>query len=91
MLALPIAANAETSGQCGDDVTWKQEGTKLIIRGQGEMWDNRNYTSYFSKDITEVSIGSLITGIGNYAFADLPNLSTVDLGSVNRIGTFALH
>jgi len=93
------------SGTIGD-LTWtlNEKGT-LTISGKGEMPDYvpdmlpssygyyyYPYTPwyYYRADITRVIIGNNVSRVGNYAFADCPNLTSVTIGnSVTFIGTFA--
>ena len=86
----------ELSGICGENLVWTlniDEGT-LTISGSGGMYDYTyveevpwyDYRSY----ITNVSMPDEMTSIGNYAFYNCYNLSSVTIGSgVASIGEYA--
>ncbi|MCC8014219.1 MAG: leucine-rich repeat protein [Eubacterium sp.] len=98
ILALNISANAAVlSGSCGDDVTYSLDSSSgvLTISGTGEM---TNYTSssapWYSKRtlIKQVTVGSGITSIGNYAFYNCVNLTHATLSStVISYGNYAFR
>ena len=77
-LAAPaLAADYDaTSGQCGDNMTWKFEGDTLTITGTGRMWDFENVfssdtpndTPWLWKEPKTVNISEGVTYIGSYAF-----------------------
>ncbi len=87
-----------TSGQCGDNITWKflhKEGW-LTVSGKGGM------DAYPAMDfipwsglrpyIRQVFIGEEITGLCDYAFADCHNLASVQLGkNLSVIGKLAFY
>ena len=88
------------SGECGDGVTWSlnEDGT-LTISGNGKMDDyvfdedtriiNSPWDSY-AFDINRIVIEEGITSIGQYAFARLPMVETVQIaGSVSEISAHA--
>ena len=89
-------SSGEASGVCGDNLVWTlnlAEGT-LTISGSGSMYDYTyveevpwySYRSY----ITNVSMSDEMTSIGNYAFYNCYNLSSVTIGSaVTSIGEYA--
>lgn len=88
-----------TSGPCGDNVTWKVEGTTLSITGTGAM---NNYTTEgyygggietnvpweaYMQSVTQIIIGEGVTTIGNCAFSDFNSLSYVSLpNSLTKVG-----
>lgn len=96
------AASAQTqqitSGQCGDNITWKflhKEGW-LTVSGKGGM------DAYPAMDfipwsglrpyIRQVFIGEGITNLCDYAFADCQNLVNVQLGkNISKIGKLAFY
>lgn len=89
-------AEVTASGTCGDNLTWTldTEGT-LTISGEGEM---DNYESWGSpwydigRSIVNVIIGSGVTSIGEYAFVNCDNLTSVQVvGSLEIIGKSAFE
>ncbi len=90
---LPCVA-ADTSGSCGDGVTWQYADGTLTVSGSGAMAD---YTqrkpapwASFSKEIRVLKVEQGVTSIGNYAFFGHTLLATVSLpDSVASIGDFA--
>ena len=94
-MLLPIIALADKSGTCGDNLTWtldESTGT-LTIEGSGTMKD---YSSsiynlapwYYSRTkILKVVIDDGASNIGNWAFSNCSNLTTVSIpNSVSWIG-----
>jgi|GEM_PF-1445331 len=83
------------SGGCGLDVKWGLFDTgHLVIRGSGPMSDyyDSSITPWylFWSEVKSVEILSGVTSVGNYAFANLRNLSSVMIPcSVTTIGGFA--
>lgn len=95
MMLLPLAANADESGACGDSLTWKyEEATKtLTISGSGSMTDYSFYGSLvapwyqYAANIATLNLESGITKIGSYAFRDFSSLTTIEIpSSVTVIG-----
>ena len=87
---IPAAkGNAETvvdSGDCGDSLTWTlYSDGKLVIEGTGEMgdyWsDSCPWGSPYDQRsrVRSVEIRSGVTSIGNYAFYNCRNLTSVTL------------
>ena len=88
---LPGTARAtETSGQCGENVTWSFSGGVLTIEGTGPMkkyygwnwvnaWNWRSPWSDFREQIHTVKIGDGVTAIGQAAFYDCVNLTNVTI------------
>ena len=76
--------------KCGNNLIWSLEGNKLIISGNGDMYDFdegkapwRSLNSY----ITEIEIQNNVTKIGDYAFCNLTILNDVKIGKdVTEIG-----
>ena len=90
------AEESETSGQCGENATWKLDldTGKLTISGTGAMKDyyyNGDQPWYNYKDnITSVEIEYGVTSIGGYAFAECASLTSVMIpDSVESIGVNA--
>ena len=85
---------APTSGECGDNLTWKYSNNILTISGTGDMWD---YSSFF--DVPWINISSYIhtikfpegiTSIGKYAFWACDKLASVDIpAAVTKIESSA--
>ena len=95
-LALPLTAGAESSGSCGDNVTWTLDDSGLLtISGTGPMDNYGWYGSpwYGSRaSITTVQIENGVTGIGTHAFSSCFNLTDVTIGNnVTSIGNFAFY
>ena len=97
---LPVTAlAAETSGSCGDNVTWSFSDGTLTIQGSGGMDDYApGFTEYppwindFSLLIRTVRIGDGVTSIGDYAFYELLNLTSATIpNSVTSIGERAFQ
>lgn len=82
----------EDSGTCGENLTWKLEGTTLTISGSGDMED---YSSGVKAPWSELTFDTLIiqdnvTRIGENAFSNRTNLKSVTIpDSVKSIGTSA--
>lgn len=94
MSCVPIIGFAKEvkSGTCGDNLTWEldDEGT-LTVSGTGDMENyGGNYINpapWYSQNITKIVINEGVTGIGDYAFCDVNNSSSIELpNSLERIG-----
>lgn len=86
----------ETLGDltCGENATWYFEDGKLVISGSGAIRDGKQSSdlpwSVVASEVTKLTISDGITSIGDYAFADLPNLSSVQLPlTLASIGEYA--
>jgi len=100
LILLPLSASAETSGECGENLTWKyEEATQILtISGSGAM---SNYYSYqyrrapwydYRHIIREVIIEEGVTTIGVSAFAHCSALTGVTIpSSVTSIGEAAFE
>ena len=85
------------SGDCGaqgSNVTWSLDSDgKLTIAGEGSIADYKQASDtpwYGNKDnIKSINIGDGVTSIGNYAFANCENLTSINLNGVTSIGAFA--
>jgi hypothetical protein len=89
-------ANAQTSGTCGDNLTWSfDSGTgTLSITGTGAMNDYRNGSApwhSFHWSITSLSLSEGLTTIGNGAFYACSNLTVTIPNSVISIGKEAFY
>ncbi len=92
------------SGSCGDDLTWvlSDNGT-LYIYGSGEMYNYGDLETDgveaaapwfaipdYDNKIKAIVIGDDVTGIGEYAFGLMSNVTKVTIGdSVKTIGAHA--
>ena len=81
-LAAPMAqaAEGETSGTCGDGLTWTLEGGTLTVSGSGEMDAGSPWESHKS-EIKSVVLTGGVTKVGEGAFADCENLTSINFGS----------
>lgn len=66
----------------------------LTIKGSGNMENYNHNSSYYApwmwKTVTQVKFEGSVTSIGNYAFLDCPNLTSITIpDSVVSIGAFA--
>ena len=93
--ALGLTAYAETSGTCGENLTWSldDEGN-LIISGTGDMYNLMYYGSvpwYSNRSkVKTVTITDGVTTISDYAFYNCNSLTSVTIpDSVTTIGNLA--
>lgn len=91
---VPAVYAAQTSGECGDSLTWELNEDTLVIFGSGEMWDFPESTMapwYPVRDqISQVVLPEGLTSVGDLAFYDCGRLNTVVVpDSVRRIGRYA--
>lgn len=91
---MPMAVNAETSGECGNNVKWALENGMLTISGEGDMAVYNPIVSipwYSSRsEITDIVIENGVTSIAENVFAYSENLTTVSIPpSVTSIGSGA--
>ena len=74
-------AEAAASGTCGDNLTWTlDDAGTLTISGMGDMVDGTRtpFYSYLSQ-IKKAVILNGVTNIGNYAFRNCTNLTSVTI------------
>ncbi len=93
-----VTVSAESSGICGDNITWifDEETGNLTISGTGDMYDF-SYPDYspwylYRENIICLNISNGITSIGNNALRDCDNLISIEIpNSVKYIkeATFA--
>ena len=89
---LPGTALAEeTTGTCGENVTWSLSGGVLTLSGTGPMKDYLLFDVSpwfnFSDEVESLKIGEGITSVGSFAFYCCANLGSVTIpGSVTSIG-----
>ena len=81
----PEVSAPDSSGTCGDNLTWIYEDSILTISGTGSMWDYRSngedLAPWYNLAIKSVVIGEGVTSIGEYAFYNYQWLTTVELPS----------
>ena len=79
----------ETSGYCGDNVTWTFDGSTLTISGTGAMadydWQDDRPWNDFRYDISTVIIGDGVTSIGNNAFGYCIVLESVTFAAGSQL------
>ncbi len=77
-------------GKCGDNLYWKHYDDKIIIHGEGAMYDyaTDSVPWYQFRDIVKtVEVFDGATSIGNNAFTLCKNLNTLTLsGTIENIG-----
>ena len=91
-----ISAQAQTSGSCGDNLTWQFADSTLTITGTGAMYDYSSYSSvpwYSSRSsIAHVSLPEGLTHMGQHAFYNHPKLNSITIpNSVTSIGNYAFY
>ncbi len=96
MSLLPAANAAETSGQCGDNLSWSFADNRLTITGSGKMTDynqrDRAPWYEFREQIFYLSLPEGMTSVGCSAFYDCGSLTSVTLPStVKEIGSTAFY
>ncbi len=99
-LLLAVAASVGTmfaeSGTCGENLTWDLTDGVLTISGTGAMkdYDDNSKSPWYNNhsSITSVTIGTGVTSIGSWAFANCYSLTSVTIpNSVTSIGEVAFH
>lgn len=92
LCAVPLFAQAETSGTCGENLTWvlDDEGT-LTITGTGWMYGYRyNESGPWGNQVKKAILSPGVISIGSYAFHDNASLSSITIpDSVIGIGSGA--
>ena len=87
-------SDAETSGSCGENLTWSIDGEgNLTITGTGAMTDYEYWdTRWGGNPVTTVSLPAGLTSIGNSAFYGCTSLASVTIpDSVMTIGSKAFR
>ena len=95
-----VFAAGETSGQCGDNLTWSYntETATLTISGTGDMYNyDYGYNGYrsspwnqYNSNIKNVAIGNNVTSIGWFAFHGFTNLTSITIpDNIMSIGWYA--
>ena len=88
-----FSAAADSSGKCGDNVTWKLTGTLLEIKGSGSMCNYYNTPAPSEwKEAEKLVIYDGVTSIGDCVFDGCSCLMTVSIpSSVTSIGMDAFY
>ena len=90
----------ETSGKCGDDLSWEIiktfDGYTLNISGTGAMysWSDYSDAPWYNciSSITRINIEEGITSIGDYAFVNSISLSEINLpNTITILGENAFY
>ena len=94
---LPMMASADSSGTCGDNLTWTYVSATytVTISGDGDMNNygvNQMPWLDFSDSIKKVIIKNGVTSIGERAFLNCSGLTSVTIpNSVTSIGSLAFY
>ena len=84
---------APTSGECGDNLTWKYSNHILTISGTGDMWDFSGTNVPWEDlcgQVHTISLPTGITSISNRAFFAFTEIASIDLpSSLISIGSSA--
>ena len=93
-LAVPVYAEGETSGTCGEGVTWEFSGSTLTITGSGEStmsdFSEAPWAAY-KDSITTVKITG-VKYIGARSFKNYDSITSVSFGSgLYEIGAEAFY
>jgi len=78
-VVLDNAITADTSGTCGENLTWVLEGSTLTISGSGAMDDGSPWDAHRNK-IKKVILKGGVTSVGAKAFFEYDRLEYVDFG-----------
>lgn len=93
VLIMPMRAKADSSGSCGDNVTWTLSGSTLTISGSGAMYDYSpsNHAPWwdYRSSIKDIFFNSGVTYVGDYAFADTYASNLYPTSSIRMIGCYA--
>ncbi|MDR2805119.1 MAG: leucine-rich repeat domain-containing protein [Dysgonamonadaceae bacterium] len=84
LLAGTATGWSQTSGTCGENLTWTLENNTLTISGTGAMLNYSDYNYYSPwysshSSIITVIIENGVTGIGNYAFYRCTGLTSITI------------
>ncbi len=98
LIMIPILCQgviAETSGTCGDNLTWVlDDDGVLTISGNGSMGGYLIFAPWYDNrtDITQVVLNNGVTSIGRYAFYGCSDLTSVNIpDGVTSIGDDAFQ
>lgn len=95
LLLAGMIAHAESSGKCGDNLTWTlDDAGKLTISGTGDMYgfdtQDSNRRPPWGYDVNSIVINDGVTTIGKQAFRACRSLISVTIpSSVTSIGASA--
>lgn len=78
-IVLDNEITADTSGTCGENLTWVLEGNTLTISGSGAMDDGSPWDAH-RKKIKNVILKGGVTSVGAKAFFEYDRLEYVDFG-----------
>lgn len=84
LLTVPVfAEDLETTGTCGEAITWTYEDGLLTVEGEGYMDDFEEEApwAHLAEEITRVELVGSIEYIGAHAFTDYDALTTVNFGT----------
>lgn len=83
----------DTSGTCGDNLTWTLADGVLTISGSGAMenyWYDTSPFPFEKSDIKTIVINEGVTSIGNFVFSSFKGLTGITIpASVTSIGEYA--
>lgn len=89
------ASAMETSGTCGENLSWIIEEETLYINGTGEMKDYlSSYDSpwRFRQDVKKIVVGKGVTKIGEQAFRTCVYATKIELpDTLTEIGSWAFY
>ena len=93
-LWLSTSLSAQFNGTCGNNLTWSLSGGILTVSGTGNMtdWNGFPYVPWVDvrQTINQVIINPGVTNVGEYAFWDCENLTSVTIpNSVTKIGMYS--
>ena len=76
----------EATNKCGDHLYWHYSNNTMTITGSGTMYDDPDILSYrqetwYPERVNHIVLPDGITHIGNVAFADCANLTSISLPS----------
>jgi len=91
---VPAAYAAETSGRCGDNLTWELTDGTLIITGSGDMYDypEADMAPWYPlrEQIEWLSLPEGLTSVGDLAFYECSRIQSIRVpDSVREIGWFS--
>ncbi|MCQ2533770.1 MAG: leucine-rich repeat protein [Clostridia bacterium] len=93
------ATEGETSGKCGDNVSWTYSNGTITISGSGDMYDYPVWDTgassqcmpwfYLQKSVTSVIVNEGVTSIGSSSFWGIKSLKSIKLPSTLKYMGFA--
>lgn len=90
-----IKASADSSGTCGENLSWNFSGNTLTISGNGDMddyWNIQRPWHSFEHVIFNIVVENGVTKIGACAFQSIMSLKSVEISnSVKEIGACAFR